>query len=223
MKSDVAGLFGPYWPKYQQAKFILFSISLLCIALLFFYPGNGNGARLPLQDHIIDIPGTEGSRYSLVLIKCGSFAVTAQDQPGDSHICSTARNKPSDLVFVKNPEHRCDAVGDSCKAGGSSPPRLLDIPAGIVGSRQCRGFGCSPQSGCLFALTLLCVGVWEVDLSVPCLLKALLGWRGVVLWETTAPELLWETGKAVKVQLHGRMFWKAAWGENSHILWQQNQ
>lgn len=67
--------------------------------------------------------------------------------------------------------------------------------------------GCSPQSGCCFALPLLCAGVCEVDLdlSEPRLLEALLGWRGVVLWESTAPELLWETGKAMKVQLHGRM------------------
>lgn len=58
---------------------------------------------------------------------------------------------------------------------------LLDVPAGIVGGSQSREFGCSPQSGCFFALILLRVGVCEVDLSVPCLLKALLGWRGVVL------------------------------------------
>lgn len=85
------------------------------------------------------MPGMERSRYSLVLIKCGSFAVTAQDQPGDFHIYSTARNKPSDLVFLK--------TISTCVMLWVIPvrqvvplhlaPRLLDVPAGIVGSSQC--------------------------------------------------------------------------------------
>lgn len=178
--ADVAGLVHTD-PNISELIYSFFNFCTLhCLA--FFCPGNGNCARLPLQDHIIDIPGTERSPYSPVLIKCGSFAVTAQDQPGDSHIYSAARNEPCDLVSLKSREHcvMLWVIPVRQVVPLHLPPRLLGVPAGIVGSSQCRDFGCSPQSGCFFALTLH-VGVCEVDLSVPCLLKALLGWRGVVL------------------------------------------
>lgn len=87
-------------PNTSKLNVFFFSVSVHCIALRFSTLEMEMVPDFPCR--IIDIPGTEGSRYSLVLTKCGSFAVTAQAQPGDSPIYSTARNKPPDLVFPKS-------------------------------------------------------------------------------------------------------------------------
>lgn len=140
MKSvaDVAGLVHTD-PNTSKLNLFFFSISVHCIALLFSTVEMEIVPDFPFR--IIDIPGTEHSRYSLVLIKCGSFAVTAQDQPGDSHIYSTARNNPSDLVFLKSHKHSevipvrqvlrlhlAPSAGCSCWNGVSRQCRLWVFP-----------------------------------------------------------------------------------------------
>lgn len=228
--ADVAGLVHTD-PNISRLH-LFFFFQFLCIVLpCFFYTGNGNCAWLHLWDQITDMPGMERSRYSLVLIKCGSFAVTAQDQPGDFHIYSTARNKPSDLVFLK--------TISTCVMLWVIPvrqvvplhlaPRLLDVPAGIVGSSQCeqpvQRVWVFPTVWLLLCIkSPVCWGVWgRFICTSPAESSAGMEEGGGVRNHCSRAAVGDRQGNKGTAPRQNALFWKAAWGENSHILWQQNQ